>query len=140
MTGCKKDDQPQPAIPLSGNFAIINGIGFQLNQGSDARYWTAENVTHVTCQNDYGDLFTITLQDTTSGSTFIHGNNGNVIAVFVADSVSYSYPSIQIDLIEYGPVGGYIRGSFTGTAKLFNDTSIVVSVSGNFEVVRGQDI
>lgn len=116
---------------------------------------SADNYMVMTAAQSTGGNGSITVQMSFSpaavGTYILNGDNNNVGALtYTSGNQTTSYftdatHTLTLQVTEVGPVGGKIRGTFSGTMfKLDPDSPTTVTTvqvtNGSFEIERGQDI
>ena len=141
LASCEKET-PEPVIPTPvhmENYFMLNGIEYPINNSDTASYTAPLDVTGFQSEAQ-NRLMVLSFP---GNDTINYHYSANQQGVFFAVQVNgefYSRPDVNLHVTEYGPVGGRIVGSFEGTVKQNSDTSVVLPVSGAFNVLRGPDI
>lgn len=141
LAGCKKDDQePTPAPIHMINYFTLNGTEVPINNNDTAIYWVSSNATTVACGDNY-PFFSVVFpgSDTTTYHIQTNGVSPYMFVVGLAGS-GYSHPDVWVHVTRYDSIGGRIVGTFSGTVKQNSDTTVILPVSGAFDVLRGPDI
>lgn len=153
FSGCKKDDD-DPVAPGGNNnntggmsaSVTLNGDGFNnksLNfNAASAGYSNSEALTGVVFSGADSITVSLVFAGKTTGTYTVSVGSDNELengfVIIKGSSKYYISKGGSIKVTEYGNVGGYIKGTFNGTAE-DEYTNTTVSVSGSFSALRQPD-
>lgn len=154
---CKKDKDDAPSGTGSGALEAarvqfnIDGDGFSgqaitINPASgsgNALYSTADDETSGSIIADAQNQFTVLFDGNTTATLTCSGGAGPVGIGLRTGGQQYVYQDNTVIITEYGTVGGWIRGTFSGTMLRANGASAGTPVSitnGSFRFKRLNDV
>lgn len=159
LIACKKDkDDPAPSGG-GGNPAVtsaqvqftIDGDGFSsqaitINPASgsgNALYSSADGQTSGSIVADAQNQFTLLFDGNTTATLTCAGGVGSLGIGLRTSNQQYIHQNNTVVITEYGAVGGWIRGTFSGTLLRANGTSPgtpVTITNGSFRFKRLSDV
>lgn len=109
-----------------------------------AAYSTADDQTTGTCASADGKLFDILFNGNTTGTQSYDGNTSTHVGYsFSINGAIYMAHEGTVVIEEYGAVGGWVRGSFNGTALRMNGATAgdqVTISNSSFRLKRMPDL
>lgn len=143
LCSCEKEPvDPDPVVPVTpANHFIIDGVTHGVNSDDTAVFFASDGRT-IIAVNSGAVYMTLTFPGNDTGTFVVQNDNATQYynSVTVSSTENYRAVSSAVHVTEYGPVGGTVAGTFSGSFKKTQDTTIVVNVSGAFRCTRIPDM
>lgn len=148
FSGCSDDDAvvtPTPTNNTEVTFTVNGGAysnkSFTIQGNSAAVYDPNEKLTGITFAGKEGTKnisCTIGWGGTSTGTRSWGTNNPHDSASveFMDDTYIYSSEQGTLTITEFGAVGGYVKGTFSGSFSLFLSGQTVTVTNGKFTAKR----
>lgn len=159
LLACGKDDDAAPSSGGGGGGATttaqltitLDGDGFSAQAftltpiaGSGmALYSTADNETSGNILVSATNNFQLLFEGNTTGTQTCSIGTGPVGIGLVVNGQQYVHYTNTVNITEYGPVGGWVRGTLDGTLIRVNGTNpgtLVTVTNANFSFKRMSDV
>lgn len=147
LVSCKKEEPPTPTTPVGPpamtNYIIVDGDGHNSDtiilDSAQANYYPSAGITQLQGFETSASINMFPACSST-GTFSITQPTPTPANAFYSNGVWYRKINATANVTQYGGVGSTINCNYSGTFKKQSDTTVVITVSGNFNVIRGNDL